>query len=74
MRIDVLIRDFQKGVIKYALIVNGGNIRKTARFLHKTPATMQRWVTICELEEFARGLRFASNAHLKYLIQQVQLD
>jgi hypothetical protein len=54
--------------------MNGGNIRKTARFLHKSPATMQRWVTICDLEEFARGLRFASNAHLKYLIQQVQLD
>lgn len=73
MRIDVLIKDFQKGVIKYALIMNGGNIRKTARFLGKTPATMQRWVTICDLDEYARSLRFASNAELRHLIQQVQL-
>jgi DNA-binding NtrC family response regulator len=73
MRIDVLLKHFQTGIIKYALIINGGNIRKTAQFLGKNPTTMQRWVTICDLDGFARSLRFASNAELRQLIEQVQL-
>lgn len=73
MRIDVILKDFQKGVIKYGLVMSGGNIRATARMFGKSSATMQRWVTVCDLDEFARGLRFASNAELKHLIRQVQL-
>jgi hypothetical protein len=73
LRIDVILKDFQKGLIKYGLIMNGGNIRATARMFHKSPVTMARWVTICDLDDYARSLRFASNADLKHLIKQVQL-
>jgi hypothetical protein len=73
MRIDIILKDFQKGLIKYGLILNGGNIRATARMFGKSPVTLARWVTICDLDQFARSLRFSSNAELRQLIKQVQL-
>ena len=60
MKLNEAVREFQTRWIRYALIENYGNIRKTAKSMGKSPATMQRWVQLLELDRFARNLRYTS--------------
>lgn len=52
------VREYQKRLVTYALIESHGNIRKAARILGKHPITMDRWITILGLREFARRCRY----------------
>jgi hypothetical protein len=57
MKISIQIRNFKSKLIRMALEHNHGNIRATARSLGTSPSLMQRWITILELDGFARDLR-----------------
>ena len=64
MKLSAAVREFQTRWVRYALIESHGNIRQAAKAMGKSPATLDRWVRILELEDFARSLRRASNRQL----------
>lgn len=57
MKISDEIREFKTRLIRGVLERTHGNIRRTARALGTKPATMQRWVKILGLHQFACDLR-----------------
>lgn len=57
MTISDEVRQFKTRLIRGMLERNHGNIRKTARNLGATPASMQRWVRTLDLDDFAKQLR-----------------
>lgn len=64
MKLSAAVREFQTRWVRYALIDSHGNIRQAAAKMGKSPATLDRWVRLLELEDFARHLRRASNRQL----------
>jgi transcriptional regulator with GAF, ATPase, and Fis domain len=68
MKLTEAVKDFQYKVIKYFLLVNHGNIRKTAKCLGKHPATIQRWVQLLNLQNYADELRRSDNRKLSFLL------
>lgn len=62
MKLSDAVRDFQYRWVKYGLLVNRGNIRALSRMSGKSPATMDRWVRLLGLQDYARSLRYADNS------------
>jgi hypothetical protein len=66
MKLTEALRQFQTRWVVYALIESHGNIRQAAKLLGKHPATMQRWVTLLKLTDFARTLRYSNYRCVAY--------
>jgi Bacterial regulatory protein, Fis family len=58
MRLSEVVREFQTRFVQYALVEAHGNIRQAAKILGKSPATLDRWVGLLGLRDFARRLRY----------------
>ncbi len=57
MKLSEAVREFQTRFVRYALIETHGNIRQAAKLLGKNPATVDRWVGLLGLRDFARRIR-----------------
>lgn len=60
MKLSEAVREFQTRFVTYALVEAHGNIRQAARIIGKSPATMDRWVGVLGLRDYARHLRYTN--------------
>ena len=61
------VRAFRYKIVKGALELNDGNVTRAARFTGMPKSTFDRWVSILDLAEYARKLRWDRRFHLARL-------